>query len=144
MVHGRDGKADRVKTAPRTRGDGPLDKAEVFREVLCSPHPRGWSPGLTSTYAGRALLPAPSGMVPRCPAPVGRLAPAPRTRGDGPARVPLQKTTDHCSPHPRGWSPGAGRCAGGPGLLPAPAGMVPAAARAQIPATTAPRTRGDG
>ncbi len=50
---------------------------------------------------------------------------APRARGDGPIKVVRRHRCPGCSPRPRGWFPGQGGSPGGPGVLPAPAGMVP-------------------
>ncbi len=56
------------------------------------------------------------------------------------------KTAGHpvCSPHPRGWSLERQRALRAGALLPAPAGMVPAAGPVTRTRTPAPRTRGDG
>ncbi len=132
------------RSAPRTRGDGPMLLATRRMWFSCSPHPRGWSPSVPPPAGRLGLLPAPAGMVPgeltaRPPHP-----PAPRTRGDGPRPNRLIPQPPVCSPHPRGWSQGHGAAAPGPDLLPAPAGMVPRRRRPSRTLPSAPRTRGDG
>ncbi len=113
------------RAAPRTRGDGPEGDANKFLGYNCSPHPRGWSPLDSGLRCPFILLPAPAGMVPLLSGLATALTTAPRTRGDGPTPGVQQYTGLACSPHPRGWSPGADTDAGEEGLLPAPAGMVP-------------------
>ncbi len=110
--------------APRTRGDGPKQQAPQILVPFCSPHPRGWSLVQHAPVQGEPLLPAPAGMVP----------------------VPdRQGIRGHdCSPHPRGWSRRRALQVHAARLLPAPAGMVPPPREHEIPAATAPRTRGDG
>ncbi len=107
MVPSRGSPAAVPLAAPRTRGDGPL----------CCFFPK----------VSGVLLPAPAGMVLLAAARVPGAFSAPRTRGDGPDMGPLMGTAKTCSPHPRGWS----RCRHARlpvgRLLPAPAGMVPAA-----------------
>ncbi len=113
-------------------------------DVVCSPHPRGWSHVARAGGEGDRLLPAPAGMVPKPPSCAATWRTAPRTRGDGPGGRPTLSRLQVCSPHPRGWSPQhiqhlpAGR------LLPAPAGMVPGTWPARSWGSAAPRTRGDG
>ncbi|BCM71190.1 hypothetical protein EASAB2608_06524 [Streptomyces sp. EAS-AB2608] len=131
-------------TAPRTRGDGPGEASPWDIGDACSPHPRGWSQRGLDRRVQVALLPAPAGMVPGLGHPPIKAGTAPRTRGDGPYKVTSKMSVTVCSPHPRGWSlvgQFASRLAV---LLPAPAGMVPAARPAARTRTPAPRTRGDG
>ncbi len=93
-------------SAPRARGDGPVSGAVEEVVLDGSPRPRGWSlPGDLAE---------------------DRLGPAPRARGDGPDESEDWRMFLDCSPRPRGWSrPGLDHHLG-VGLLPAPAGMVPA------------------
>ncbi len=131
-------------TAPRTRRDGPSCEEVEAGPEGCSPHPRGWSRPVPRG-AGRArLLPAPAGMVPRRSATACTPGPAPRTRGDGPVTVSYPHARLSCSPHPLGWSHHVHRHPDQPGLLPAPAGMVPAHRTSRTSTATAPCTRGDG
>ncbi len=131
-------------TAPRTRGDGPTAGLRVSRATSCSPHPRGWSSPRWCRWSARRLLPAPAGMVPAPEFLTIRERSAPRTRGDGPQRLHHMAKHRSCSPHPRGWSREHLRVAQDEQLLPAPAGMVPAAEVAAYRDKPAPRTRGDG
>ncbi len=134
----------RVRPAPRTRGDGPADRPGRDPGPACSPHPRGWSPGKVDPRGFTMLLPAPAGMVPPRGGRRGCRRPAPRTRGDGPAADEAERGRFVCSPHPRGWSPVDYTGATLVVLLPAPAGMVPGRPRGCSARSSAPRTRGDG
>ncbi len=108
--------------APRTRGDGPPALRTGVLPPACSPHPRGWSRTGGHDDSRLVLLLAPAGMVPSDRPRRHRAGahPAPRTRGDGPLRVPSEPGTPSCSPHPRGWSRSGARSRCGAGLLPAP------------------------
>ncbi len=55
--------------------------------------------------SGRAVLPAPAGMVPSTATTPAHPRGAPRTRGDGPATPNTSVGVTLCSLHPRGWSP---------------------------------------
>ena len=92
-------------SAPCTRGDGPRAATISVASSSCSPHPRGWSRHDLPASAGRELLPAPAGMVPRRTSARGACASAPRTRGDGPNPIVGPMSGRDCSPHPRGWPP---------------------------------------
>ncbi|AKZ59529.1 hypothetical protein SAM23877_6484 [Streptomyces ambofaciens ATCC 23877] len=72
--------------APRTRGDGPSEWTQEAADLLCSPHPQGWSQVHGRQHRGRV--------------------PAPRTRGDGPSAVPSAFTVQPCSPRPAGMGSG--------------------------------------
>ncbi len=144
MVPGRTRARARSATAPRTRGDGPSSGSGTSSPPVCSPHPRGWSPGARAAGPGPGLLPAPAGMVPS-PASWSRgTVSAPRTRGDGPDWESSASVKMACSPHPRGWSLPVQDHHRRTALLPAPAGMVPSGPRWSCSRTAAPRTRGDG
>ncbi len=132
------------KSAPRARGDGPQWRLSSGRFHSCSPRPRGWSPQHRLRLRLGLLLPAPAGMVHREKPWHTRHRTAPRARGDGPSAAISVAISDVCSPRPRGWSrqpSGAPTC---PGLLPAPAGMVPLAYGGAAGFLAAPRARGDG
>lgn len=129
-----------------------------------APHPRGWSRLPRAALGGRALLPAPAGMVPSSAKAQRAPSAAPRTRGDGPERRPAGPgahpvlrarrdgpggrvgvgTLKLCSPHLRGWSGRIGGQVLRRGVLSTPAGMVPACRRSARRATSVPRIRGDG
>ncbi len=130
----------RARTAPRTRGDGPITQAVIFGAGLCSPHPRGWSLDELGRRDERALLPAPAGMVPtgRLPSRAARPAPAPRTRGGGPWGFEVVVVLKNCSPHPRGWSHSPRRAAPHGRLLPAPARDGPLTRTVTVPARLCP------
>ncbi|AIS02458.1 putative secreted protein (plasmid) [Streptomyces glaucescens] len=151
--------------APRARGDGPDRRGFEETAQNCSPRPRGWSSDPAVRRAQGQLLPAPAGMVPppqRAPLPPPRLLPAPAgmvpraparrsgadpaplARGDGPSHTRDVAPSLVCSPRPRGWSPTPEEWRELLALLPAPAGMVPRAARARSAPGSAPRARGDG
>ncbi|MFB7574958.1 transposase family protein [Streptomyces sp. NPDC056165] len=57
---------------------------------------------------------------------------------------PAMRARRACSPRPRGWSLPPFGLSYGPGLLPAPAGMVPWACCGPLQTVCAPRVRGDG
>ncbi len=130
--------------APRARGDGPRARAYDVHAVDCSPRPRGWSFVVRLGSTGGLLLPAPAGMVPPAARTPAGTSAAPRARGDGPAGLRGGVEDQHCSPRPRGWSQGLGTQARSGGLLPAPAGMVPARSGSGADTPAAPRARGDG
>ena len=69
-------------TAPRTRGDDPLDVLHIA--VL------------------HQLLPAHAGMIPGPATPRRRTGTAPRTRGDDPRKWLTRSVRRRCSPHTRG------------------------------------------
>ncbi len=139
VVGGRRGRG-----APRTRGDGPYACQSAARDVLCSPHARGWSAAVDEWRHTLIVLPARAGMVPHwCGA--WSVAPcAPRTRGDGPIAAQSKSAGYRCSPHARGWSRDLGIAATRAPVLPARAGMVRHARAVVRPGRGAPRTRGDG
>ncbi len=130
--------------APRTRGDGPCAIMSPYGVTVCSPHARGWSLVLLAIPEGFTLLPARAGMVPYGGDRLERCTPAPRTRGDGPAKMGHPSQGLICSPHARGWSREVRSGGRRPRLLPARAGMVPATASWRSRPSSAPRTRGDG
>ncbi len=129
---------------------------------MCSPRPRGWSPGSCTRTWVAPVLPAPAGMVPPLPRRSRPRWSAPRARGDGPgaqyAEIVRAKcsrargdgpdwggslpTDPECSPRPRGWSQGGDSAGLDPRVLPTPAGMVPSVALAGAKPPGAPRLRG--
>ena len=148
--------------APRACGDGPWTSRQGSRGVSCSPRLRGWSPGCTRLGHPGRVLPAHCGDGPRSgtPAPVPPCAPracgdgpsvrhlrhasaagAPRACGDGPF-LGMSCTAAACSPRLRGWSLAAFRHELPGSVLPAPAGMVPAASRGDSTEPCSPRMRG--
>ncbi len=115
----------------------------------CSPHARGWTQALDALLVLAELLPARAGMDPRCGHGARGMAPAPRTRGDGPSAWTLPgyarpSRARSCSPHARGWTRHGVAHRGSGGLLPARGGMDPGRPRPHTRGTAAPRTRGDG
>ena len=83
-------------------------------------------------------------MVPGSPWTSAPPSTAPRARGDGPRAARLAQALRDCSPRTRGWSPSTTTAGGRSSLLPAHAGMVPAAAGGLRRRVPAPRARGDG
>nr|EIF94330.1 hypothetical protein [Streptomyces tsukubensis NRRL18488] len=110
----------------------------------CSPHARGWSPAVVLRVQRPGVLPARAGMVPGRPATKAPWPSAPRTRGDGPRSIDASGDEVGCSPHARGWSPSLSPQPSSRRVLPARAGMVPAAPERRRRQAGAPRTRGDG
>jgi hypothetical protein len=133
-----------VDCAPRARGDGPSTGAGRGRRWRCSPRTRGWSPGQNGQPRLSPVLPAHAGMVPSLRCSLSSFWRAPRARGDGPRCPPSEPLNTWCSPRTRGWShlPAPGDVEHR--VLPAHAGMVPAAARRPPLGAGAPRARGDG
>src|SRR5690606_17565029 len=56
--------------APRTRGDGPVPRPRLSPIATCSPHARGWSPGVQVERCVTAVLPARAGFLLRSDAEV--------------------------------------------------------------------------
>lgn len=108
------------RPASRTREDGPASGGSSVSGPGCSRHPRGWSSALA-------------------PHPQDRRS-APRTRGDG-SSSPVRL---HAAPAPQGWSRARQHDVHRPGLLPAPAGMVPARPWTRPGGPPALCNRGDG
>src|SRR5690606_38927780 len=144
MVPRHPGTGRTPAAAPRTRGDGPRHRHAMTRQVDCSPHARGWSPGVTYYTRTSTLLPARAGMVLQVTERLLEVRPAPRTRGDGPTALKPAHDPILCSPHARGWSRTGRRARPRSRLLPARAGTVPRRPRGSPARTAAPRTRGDG
>src|SRR5690606_11226295 len=69
---------------------------------------------------------------------------APRARGDGPPPTSDGRGRGGCSPRTRGWSLATHGITPEGNVLPAHAGMVPAAPRRARGRGSAPRARGDG
>jgi hypothetical protein len=111
-------------TAPRARGDGPDRHPGQECLDICSPRPRGWSPGNVGADVAGALLPAPAGMVPCGKARSGRERPAPPARGDGPSSAYTVHPPWVCSLRPRGWCQRTVDHLQWRELSPAPAGMT--------------------
>ena len=137
-------KPRRPRSAPRARGDGPWSVSVTSVVGPCSPRTRGWSSVGGPVGSVGPLLLAHAGMVPPIRRSRSCARPAPRARGDGPRSPGIGCAVAGCSPRTRGWS-----CEGDPvrlrvTLLPAHAGMVPAARQAGGREIPAPRARGDG
>ncbi|MGY3341174.1 hypothetical protein ACVW0K_007367 [Streptomyces filamentosus] len=134
----------RSPSASRSRGDGPSNSAFAVDITVCSPLARGWPHHQAPGGFFDMLLPARAGMDPRCPSTRWRRGPAPRSRGDGPDLARVVVGPNGCSPLAWGWT----RSRDVPGhpdvLLPARAGMDPAAGLPARRCTSAPCSRGDG
>ena len=110
---------------PRTRGDGPSARPGRPRQPRASPHTRGWTRTCSwMMLIARRGFPAHAGMDPPSSRGATPRSWLPRTRGDGPPRLPR--------PDPAS----AG--------FPAHAGMDPHFSGPGRPAVGLPRTRGDG
>ncbi len=131
-------------SAPRARGDGPLQGQDVRPTLMCSPRTRGWSREPPCYGEDGSVLPAHAGMVPAPRSPPEDAMGAPRARGDGPVAVLHAEAHGLCSPRTRGWSPGDLFADDRVFVLPAHAGMVPAPRSPPEDAMGAPRARGDG
>ncbi len=130
--------------APRARGDGPAASSRPPPASTCSPRTRGWSREAPVGPGDAPVLPAHAGMVPATGSPTSRPPRAPRARGDGPREMSATRSATPCSPRTRGWSLLVPRSVGQEHVLPAHAGMVPAAGRSFRSVRSAPRARGDG
>ena len=133
----------RIKAAPRARGDGPRYGASCNGFSICSPRTRGWSPPSDAEKGPLNLLPAHAGMVQTRTPGSPLWTSAPRARGDGPTGRADSMTPENCSPRTRGWSVDSDVKALLKDLLPAHAGMVPRSVTAVAPGSDcSPRTRG--
>ncbi len=115
-----------VTAAPRTSGGGPALKLR-----LKSPHVRaGMDPVRVRATVLRCVAPRLfAGMDPGRWSGRHPRTPAPRPRGDDPLGKWGENQAADCSPPARGWTPGQGREAQVPTLLPAPAGTDPRTGR---------------
>ncbi len=130
--------------APRARGDGPGRMGSALTQSCCSPRTRGWTRPGRRSGSTQGLLPAHAGMDPWPWSGRSRCSPAPRARGDGPAKVYRRLCEELCSPRTRGWTRWCGAEGGGCWLLPAHAGMDHGVVQVVDAAEAAPRARGDG
>jgi len=90
------------------------------------------------------VLPALAGVVPMVSVVAQTPGRAPRARGGGPVRRNVAGSVRRCSPRSRGWSPPHHLRLRPPGVLPALAGVVPAAPVGHPARRGAPRARGGG
>jgi len=118
--------------APRARGDGPCGRHDRRQRATCSPRTRGWSPPSAAGSSSRGVLPAHAGMVLKSMSYRRWDGGAPRARGDGPGPRRGRVRRHPCSPRTRGWSPQVAAPVCGVSVLPAHAGMVPAATAAAL------------
>ncbi len=142
--HGAGGRRRRSRLLPAHAGMVPMAAPWSSTTPACSPRTRGWSPAGLAEGRRVRLLPAHAGMVPRYSRNTACRTSAPRARGDGPCRPSPSTGASTCSPRTRGWSHGAGGRRRAGHLLPAHAGMVPAARHRRPGPAPAPRARGDG
>ena len=122
VILGRGLGRTRIRGRPRTRGGHPADAAVVVVQHVSSPHARGSSP-----LAGQDRAPL-----------TGR----PRTRGGHPTLVASSTWDDLSSPHARGSSAVPAAVHQRLGVVPARAGVIPAASRSRRAGAGRPRTRG--
>ena len=144
MVPRSPGGSSSCSSAPRARGDGPLDARIHVVANQCSPRTRGWSRTWSWFPFPVPVLPAHAGMVPSRPARTRTPRSAPRARGDGPPLDTLPHVRHRCSPRTRGWSRGVLDPHQHADVLPAHAGMVPSTSSSSGTKRSAPRARGDG
>ncbi len=135
---------ERRHRAPRASGDGPPTQPAQSLPPECSPRERGWPAARGPVVRQQAVLPARAGMAPSRALGATWICGAPRASGDGPRALDVLDSQDACSPRERGW-PLAHPCGAGAGpVLPARAGMAPAAPPSPSPTSGAPRASGDG
>ncbi|AJT68599.2 hypothetical protein T261_6997 [Streptomyces lydicus] len=127
---------------PRTRGGCPSVNRYARVVLTSSPHPRGLSRPRPVDRRANQVVPAPAGVVPADHTNSQKRHGRPRTRGGCPRDSGARRQMVVSFPHPRGLS----RAPRGPvdpgGVVPAPAGVVPAT---RLPTSTRfcrPRTRG--
>ena len=129
---------------PRARGDGPLPRDGVCRNLAAPPRSRGWTRPRAIEAAGVEGSPALAGMDPstssarRCPAGL------PRARGDGPFRRRSRRRPCPAPPRSRGWTRSGTRRGCARSGSPALAGMDPTTRAAPCGSDGLPRARGDG
>ena len=98
------GMATTQRRLPRTRGDGPYLKAGMPVGRGAPPHTRGWTLLEHALHGVEDGSPAHAGMDPRTASAVGSADRLPRTRGDGPWRLPQPARPCRAPPHTRGWT----------------------------------------
>ena len=129
---------------PRTRGDGPVHRAEGHARDAFPPHTRGWTLLAAPEVVGHFVSPAHAGMDRRH----SRLRPRrkrfPRTRGDGPRGTLPGGRPRTFPPHTRGMDRTKRAQVRGATRFPAHAGMDPGWTGAVEEYGRFPRTRGDG
>ncbi len=128
-----------LRSAPRACGGGPSAVPTWGRARSCSPRVRGWSRRRRDDERRAGVLPARAGVVPPVKAGVGDHVRAPRACGGGPPAHALRHARRPCSPRVRGWSRCGRRCSPRLAVLPARAGMDPAARRGRIARRHTPR-----
>ena len=129
---------------PRGRGGGPRDT--VHRQCGCpsSPRTRGWSRDRAPRGLRLRVVPADAGVVPTWCTGGTRAARRPRGRGGGPTTSSPGVTASKSSPRTRGWSHHHDHEISGSIVVPADAGVVPAATRGPSRLRGRPRGRGGG
>ena len=136
------GGGDTVVPAPA--GGGPRRQRTWWSLRASSPRPRGWSPVPPAAAPAQAVVPAPAGVVPPRRRPGRSSHRRPRARGGGPVFAGPPDLQALSSPRPRGWSSGGGVRPRGRRVVPAPAGVVPAARCRAARTLRRPRARGGG
>ena len=129
---------------PRTRGDGPSAKRSCSYTSKLPPHTRGWTLHRVLVALPTVASPAHAGMDLPQPSQHAGIRRFPRTRGDGPDEELGGGYLSGLPPHTRGWTLGLARAIGREMASPAHAGMDRRPSSGHAPASSFPRTRGDG
>ncbi len=129
---------------PRSRGDGPNERAAVLASAGATPLTRGWTLPPPVQAHHQPGCPAHAGMDPGPHAIPQALGWLPRSRGDGPGYGPTCPQGAEAAPLTRGWTPSPSPTSPTPPGCPAHAGMDPPAPAHSAPRAGLPRSRGDG
>ena len=129
---------------PRLRGDGPIESAQIFRQVGVAPPTRGWTLSSLSIAVYYHGCPAYAGMDPMCDTDIRITTGLPRLRGDGPVQSANDIYSQLVAPPTRGWTLNRLLERTGRHGCPAYAGMDPKVMLAKKVKIRLPRLRGDG
>ena len=128
---------------PRTRGDAPLGRLTVKRNIRLPPHTRGCTGHQTGRKGHQTASPAHAGMHRSAGASGPPASCFPRTRGDAPPFARLVGDVRELPPHTRGCTAVVFRVLLLGVASPAHAGMHPSTCRSASGPRRFPRTRGD-
>ena len=134
----------RARRCPRTCGDGPYGDQWLHGLRQVPPHMRGWTRHAGERHRQPDGAPAHAGMDPLIQSYREGADGCPRTCGDGPAALSVDRASASVPPHMRGWTLGGGRREDHGAGAPAHAGMDPKPWRKRASRTWCPRTCGDG
>ncbi len=136
--------ASRPDGGPRACGGGPSYTPSLVNAGSWSPRVRGWSRDVPPLRAGRDVVPARAGVVPRRRRGRWCRSCGPRACGGGPDRSGYTYFATAWSPRVRGWSRSLGRRDLVQVVVPARAGVVPPPSPSSTSSSCGPRACGGG